>query len=378
MGAALCLLSRPRFGACCRVLVRMIGCKKTLVKQKLNDKLGFKWREQMGVPIKTILAFFVLFLLRKLFTQRAAIYDISKFIGERRDFWLVDKAMDRFHGKDGFFVESLADLKAGNQVYPLKALRYTGPGDRRVKLILSGAVHGDEPAGTAALFEFAEQLRKCPAPGLEVLIFPVTSPPAYVQDHRFTELVNRGASHQKRADLNRDFFINQDGYPELKKARQEDRLDEEGRIIHSSQEAPVLMEFLKKEQDKRPFDLHIDLHECSICQAGMIFTNDETQGEMLDAMYPAIKPNPGEHPLPIHWFDGLIPSLKTYKKQLYFIDPIQGKPVFARWSFVELNAPSFTLESPMNRSLEERSTMQLDLVNRAIQQLLNVGSCTKP
>ena len=85
--------------------------------------------------------------------------------------------------------------------YEISRFRFTGPsaGSDPVRLGLFAGVHGDEPAGCAALLEFAAALAAEPerALGYELWIYPVVNPTGYEDGTR----INRAGK-----DLNREFW----------------------------------------------------------------------------------------------------------------------------------------------------------------------------
>ncbi|MDT8445754.1 MAG: succinylglutamate desuccinylase/aspartoacylase family protein [bacterium] len=297
--------------------------------------------------------------------HEADLHDVSKFKGERRDYELIKAKVQQLSPKGSPIAsDDLGQVPVGDgSTYPLYVLHYRPPKPtaQPLRILVSGSVHGDEPAGTAAIFRLAEQLLADLPEDLEVWMFPVAAPRAYVKDSRFTEPING----QKKANLNRDFLIDLPEYEEAKGER-----DETGQLIHATRESTLFTRYLiDLKVQVKSFDLHLDFHECSICQAGMLFTNDLSQGKMLDAMYPPLKPKPGEKPFPLKQYDFLVDYLKTYKDQLYFVDPFKGPPVFSRWTFVKLGVPSFTTETGQGRSLNDRAQLQLAILNHAVNYL---------
>jgi len=89
----------------------------------------------------------------------------------------------------------------GGHAYELPRFRFTGPstGSEPVRLGLFAGVHGDEPAGCAALVEFAAALAADPAraAGYDLWFYPVVNPTGYEDGTR----CNRTGK-----DLNREFW----------------------------------------------------------------------------------------------------------------------------------------------------------------------------
>ena len=97
----------------------------------------------------------------------------------------------------------VATFTAGNRVYEIPRVRFVGPiaGHDPIKLAFFGGIHGDEPAGAAALIQLVAELSRKPerAAGYELDFFPVVNPSGYASGTR--------ANHAGK-DLNREFWRN--------------------------------------------------------------------------------------------------------------------------------------------------------------------------
>lgn len=95
----------------------------------------------------------------------------------------------------------LGTIHEGGHAYEIPRFRFVGPstGSEPVRIGLFAGVHGDEPAGCAALVEFAQSLAAEPqrAAGYDFWIYPVVNPTGYEDGTRF----NRAGK-----DLNREFW----------------------------------------------------------------------------------------------------------------------------------------------------------------------------
>lgn len=95
----------------------------------------------------------------------------------------------------------LGTFRHGGEDYAVPRFRLVGPstGSEPVRLGLFAGVHGDEPAGCAALVEFAQALAREPerAAGYDLFFYPVVNPTGYEDGTRF----NRAGK-----DLNREFW----------------------------------------------------------------------------------------------------------------------------------------------------------------------------
>jgi protein MpaA len=101
----------------------------------------------------------------------------------------------------GWEAGTLGDFTHADRSYTVPCFRFTGPssGSERVRLGFFGGIHGDEPAGCAALVEFATALAADPerARGYEFFFYPVVNPTGYED----------GTRHNRTGkDLNREFW----------------------------------------------------------------------------------------------------------------------------------------------------------------------------
>jgi hypothetical protein len=97
--------------------------------------------------------------------------------------------------------DTAGNFAVAGQIYPIERRRFLGPAARHepIKLALFGGIHGDEPAGPAALRAFLEALEREPAraTGYELWTYPVINPTG----------CERGTRENHRGlDLNRQFW----------------------------------------------------------------------------------------------------------------------------------------------------------------------------
>jgi protein MpaA len=101
----------------------------------------------------------------------------------------------------GWGTANLGTLTDRGGTYEIPRYRFVGPstGSEPVRLGLFAGVHGDEPAGCAALVEFARSLAAEPAraAGYDLFFYPVVNPTGYEDGTR----CNRAGK-----DLNREFW----------------------------------------------------------------------------------------------------------------------------------------------------------------------------
>lgn len=102
----------------------------------------------------------------------------------------------------GLLGEVLGGFDAPNGRHELARFRFTGPlrGQQPIKLGLFAGLHGDEPAGCAALATLAENFLRDPelATNYEVFFYPVCNPAGLAAGTRF---------NGSGKDLNREFWI---------------------------------------------------------------------------------------------------------------------------------------------------------------------------
>jgi murein peptide amidase A len=117
------------------------------------------------------------------------------------------RLLDPLHAlatRSGFMAVSIAGIFAfGDEQHAIHRFRFTGPdvGSERIRLGLFAGVHGDEPAGCAALVKFLIALAAEPqrATGYDLFVYPVVNPTGYLDGTR----ANRAGK-----DLNREFWHN--------------------------------------------------------------------------------------------------------------------------------------------------------------------------
>jgi murein peptide amidase A len=101
----------------------------------------------------------------------------------------------------GLEADLAGEFLVGGTRYGIERFRFVGPGvgPEPVRLGLFAGIHGDEPAGCAALVEFLLCLLQQPerASGYELLVYPVVSPTGYVAGTR---------TNCSGKDLNREFW----------------------------------------------------------------------------------------------------------------------------------------------------------------------------
>lgn len=106
--------------------------------------------------------------------------------------------------------QSAGKFLAQDRSYDLVRFRFRGPstGSEPVRIGLFAGVHGDEPAGCAALVHFLAGLVDEPsrATGYELFVYPVVNPTGYEDGTRF---------NREGKDLNREFWRNSE-QPEVR------------------------------------------------------------------------------------------------------------------------------------------------------------------
>src|SRR5688572_25452721 len=104
-------------------------------------------------------------------------------------------------GTSGLEFSVAGEFASEGRDYAISRFRFTGPaaGHEPVRLGLFAGVHGDEPAGCAALVEFVEGLVADPARarGYDLFVYPIVNPTGCEDGTR----TNRAGK-----DLNREFW----------------------------------------------------------------------------------------------------------------------------------------------------------------------------
>ena len=98
---------------------------------------------------------------------------------------------------------AVGEFTAIGQAHVIRCIRHVGPdaGHKPIRIALFGGVHGDEPAGPAALVSFLRSLGKEPwrAEGYDLWVYPVINPTG----------IERGTRENWAGkDLNREFWRN--------------------------------------------------------------------------------------------------------------------------------------------------------------------------
>ena len=123
-------------------------------------------------------------------------------------------------------METLGTVAYGDFQAPIWHIAFAPAGRVEQRVLLTGGVHGDEPAGTAALIAFVERLAREPERFAHTAfdLIPLVNPWGWVHNRR-----RNGAN----ADINRDF------------------------VRFAQQETRIVRDFLAG----RAYDLAVDLHE---------------------------------------------------------------------------------------------------------------------
>lgn len=162
--------------------------------------------------------------------ERAA--DVLTGIVKANDIDEVQRRIDRCVDQPGVSVEKLGEIDG----HPVRAVHFghTGPSaEPKLRVVVTGGVHGNEPCGTGAAMLLLEQLLKDPKLCEEVsfTVVPLMNPRGYEAGHRRTP---------GDTDLNRHFYV-EDHDPD-------------------PSHRPAEVEMLEGLLEKKPFDLAIDLH----------------------------------------------------------------------------------------------------------------------
>lgn len=113
----------------------------------------------------------------------------------------VDELLAPLRALDQAATTELGAFSAGAGTRTVPRFHFQGPraGHERIRLGLFAGLHGDEPAGCAALVEFLAALVREPAraEGYELFVYPVVNPTGYAAGTR---------ENHRGKDLNREFW----------------------------------------------------------------------------------------------------------------------------------------------------------------------------
>lgn len=139
----------------------------------------------------------------------------------------VESAIRSLPESSRLAVSTLGTIQYRNRSYPVPLLSFAARGRGHPRVLLVGAIHGTEPAGSRALLELAGEMARDTTLLAEasVDIVPVANPWGWVHGYRYTG---------NGADINRDFASSR------------------------TQESGLLRELMR---ERGPYDLVMDLHE---------------------------------------------------------------------------------------------------------------------
>jgi protein MpaA len=114
---------------------------------------------------------------------------------------LLAPLRERARTSEGLTETTLAEFVSRGQRYAIPRFHFAGPdaGQEPIRLGLFAGVHGDEPAGVAALVRFLQNVIAEPdrALGYEFFVYPLVNPTGYAAGTR---------SNHAGKDLNREFW----------------------------------------------------------------------------------------------------------------------------------------------------------------------------
>lgn len=150
-------------------------------------------------------------------------------------------------------ITSIGEVRYGDFVSPIWLATRTPAGEVKRRVLLTGGVHGNEPAGTEGVLRFLEKLAVPPEvyPGVLFDIVPLVNPWGWVHNKRL---------NQRGYDLNRDF------------------------ASYNTQEGRILRDFLAKNR----YDLLVEHHEDSSAKGFYLYQianeHDELCRKAIDAI----------------------------------------------------------------------------------------------
>ncbi len=248
-----------------------------------------------------------------------------------RNFKTIFNRLEAFSQAEKISIEILGEVSADNETLPILKLELNPQSKAQKKVLLSGGIHGDEPAGVEAICSFLEN--KLYTPFLndwKITILPCLNPSGYQRNTR---------NNYEDKDLNRLFKLSSPETIEVEIAQ---------KILAS------------------PFDLTLELHEdCDsdgyyLFQKENLSSNPPLGRKILNAVEPIMPINKSSEIEEIPAEDGLIMRLKEP-------DEMPWWPM-ALYSYHIGCKRCFTLESTPKFEMDIRVKAHLKAIETALNQ----------
>lgn len=258
---------------------------------------------------------------------------------EMRSLAALAERMEGIAASGALTLEPPGEITYENTIYPITMLSRRQATEEGVHVLLTGGIHGNEPAGTEFLLRFAEILatKKDAWPGISVDIVPVVNPWGWVHGAR---------RNGNGCDLNREF---------------------------ATFEAPesVLMQTIFK---RKRYDLIVDLHEDGHVGGFYCYRLANPDEALCRSMIKFVRDaglpvHDGRVMTIFHAQDGIITSPLWTLRLARAIHQLSMSNYFR----LEGCPQAFLFESPKRLPLEERVTMHGAALKVLLESLKNPG-----
>lgn len=245
-----------------------------------------------------------------------------------RSFKIILDRLETFSQTEKIPLEALGKIVADGETLPIVKLELNPQSTAPKKVLISGGIHGDEPAGVETICEFLE--KKLYSPFLKdwrITILPCLNPSGYQRNTR---------NNYEDKDLNRLF-----------------------KLSSSSTEVEIAQKILES-----PFDLTLELHEDCDSDGYYLFQKENLQStpplgrKVLDAVESIMPINRNSEIEEIPAEDGLIMKLKEP-------DEMPWWPM-ALYSYHIGCKRSFTLETTPKLPMDVRVKAHLKAIETAL------------
>ena len=235
-------------------------------------------------------------------------------------------------------LQILGEILSEKGMLPVTLLSYKPDIPEKLRVLITGGIHGNEPAGTEALVQFAEQLSRgeIKYPGVAFDMVPVVNPWGWIHNQR------RNATGR---DLNREFNS------------------------FKAQEAVIIRDFCKRNS----YDLMVDLHEDSHVPGFYIYRLANLDGELCRHLIETVR-NAG---YPIHdgWASKIFPvDDGIIHCALWSLRLARGLHQLSISNYCRLEGcpRSFVFETPRCLPMETRVAIHLTAVKTVLKKAVKI------
>jgi hypothetical protein len=247
-------------------------------------------------------------------------------IETHRNFKEILDRLESFSRSEKIPVEILEEITADGSSLPIVKLELKSLSDTPKKVLISGGIHGDEPAGVETICEFMEnKLYKPHLHHWQITILPCLNPSGYQRDSR---------NNYEDKDLNRLF-----------------------KLSSTSKEVEIAQKILEI-----PFDLTLEFHEdCDsngyyLFQKENFLSNPPLGRKILEAVEPIMEINKSAEIEELPADNGLISQLKEPDGMDWWPMALYSYHVGCKRSFTLETAPIFPMNVRVSAHLKAIAT----------------------